>query len=766
VADAKLQVVIDAIDRSQRAFSGVAARLDKMKGQLRGAGVALSAFGAAGTLAFAGMIKSAQDQEIGIRQLDQALQNVGTSYDAVKQSVEGTIEALQRKTNFGDEKQREVLTRLIGVLGDEQKALKALPAVLDAAAFSTRDATTVAETMSKFLAGLANTSDAVGVSVDSSATFMERLNVVMGVTAGQAEAAADPMTQMRNRLGDVAQIMGGALLPIVEKVATAVERFARMLQNVNPTILKVIAIVGVAAVAFAAIAGPILILLSLVPAISAGVGVLTVAFGALSVAIWPVTLTVLAIAAAVALGIVIWKKWGEIMDFMRSKWGLLVLALLGPLGALIAFALHWKEIWEGMKSAFSITLDSVRVGLDKFKDFFQDHWKEIATIIATFTLGPLAGLAVAFGTNAFNIRDAMLNLFGIIGDVLGDIGGVLKDFIGGVLDVFKLGWLGMTWTVRALLEAFVDVVTGIIDTIGGPLKSFGADVLDVFETAWDKTIGAIRTLIDAPFNVVVSLGEITQEAFDTAIKAVTDGIAKGYNLTINFATGTLVGLISNIWAWISQGVPTFTLDFLTGTLTGLISNIWAWISQGVPTFTLDFLTGTLTGLISNIWAWIQTNPPSFTIHLIGTASDFLKKVFGWIESGAEIFVNIGGDIKDSINNVLEVMANAIDVAKKGIDKVPGGNPFGDAMIAAASTLRAAKLAEGGDILRGGMSLVGERGPELLRLPTGASVTPTNQINSAMVGVPGPITVNLVIDGHILATVEGILAANEEQVRSS
>jgi len=171
-------------------------------------------------------------------------------------------------------------------------------------------------------------------------------------------------------------------------------------------------------------------------------------------------------------------------------------------------------------------------------------------------------------------------------------------------------------------------------------------------------------------------------------------------------------------------------------------------------------------LISNIWAWIQTNPPSFTIHLIGTASDFLKKVFGWIESGAEIFVNIGGDIKDSINNVLEVMANAIDVAKKGIDKVPGGNPFGDAMIAAASTLRAAKLAEGGDILRGGMSLVGERGPELLRLPTGASVTPTNQINSAMVGVPGPITVNLVIDGHILATVEGILAANEEQVRSS
>ena len=739
MADAKLQVVIDAIDRSQRAFSGVAARLDKMKGQLRGAGVALSAFGAAGTLAFAGMIKSAQDQEIGIRQLDQALQNVGTSYDAVKQSVEGTIEALQRKTNFGDEKQREVLTRLIGVLGDEQKALKALPAVLDAAAFSTRDATTVAETMSKFLAGLANTSDAVGVSVDSSATFMERLNVVMGVTAGQAEAAADPMTQMRNRLGDVAQIMGGALLPIVEKVATAVERFARMLQNVNPTILKVIAIVGVAAVAFAAIAGPILILLSLVPAISAGVGVLTVAFGALSVAIWPVTLTVLAIAAAVALGIVIWKKWGEIMDFMRSKWGLLVLALLGPLGALIAFALHWKEIWEGMKSAFSITLDSVRVGLDKFKDFFQDHWKEIATIIATFTLGPLAGLAVAFGTNAFNIRDAMLNLFGIIGDVLGDIGGVLKDFIGGVLDVFKLGWLGMTWTVRALLEAFVDVVTGIIDTIGGPLKSFGADVLDVFETAWDKTIGAIRTLIDAPFNVVVSLGEITQEAFDTAIKAVTDGIAKGYNLTINFATGTLVGLISNIWAWISQGVPTFTLDFLTGTLTGLISNIWAWI---------------------------QTNPPSFTIHLIGTASDFLKKVFGWIESGAEIFVNIGGDIKDSINNVLEVMANAIDVAKKGIDKVPGGNPFGDAMIAAASTLRAAKLAEGGDILRGGMALVGERGPELLRLPTGASVTPTNQINSAMVGVPGPITVNLVIDGHILATVEGILAANEEQVRSS
>ena len=102
----------------------------------RSIGMASTAIGAALTGIATVADKSSIDQQIGIRQLDTALKQVGTSYLDQKGAIEQVIEAQQRKTNFGDEEQREVLVRLVGVLGDQEQALKALPAVLDAAAFS------------------------------------------------------------------------------------------------------------------------------------------------------------------------------------------------------------------------------------------------------------------------------------------------------------------------------------------------------------------------------------------------------------------------------------------------------------------------------------------------------------------------------------------------------------------------------------------------------------------------------------------------------
>ena len=103
-------------------------------------GLGLTAIGAGITGMAALSIKSAQEEAIGINKLDQALKNVGTSYDSNKKSIEGVIGAIQNKTNFGDEVQREVLSKLVMVIGDEEKALAALPAVLDASAASGKDA--------------------------------------------------------------------------------------------------------------------------------------------------------------------------------------------------------------------------------------------------------------------------------------------------------------------------------------------------------------------------------------------------------------------------------------------------------------------------------------------------------------------------------------------------------------------------------------------------------------------------------------------------
>ena len=221
----QIEILVKAnADGAKQAIGGLTDTIARNRKKI---GLALTGIGA-GITGLAGLsIKAAQEEAIGISRLDQALKNVGASYDSNKDSIEAVISATQRKTNFGDEEQRDILTKLVTVIGDEEKALAALPAVLDASAASGKSAGAVSETMGKFLAGVTNTSDAVGISMDKTAGFTDRLGAVMDKVGGQAEAAADPFTQLKNRTGDLQQEFGKILLPIMEDLAVVLEKVTR-----------------------------------------------------------------------------------------------------------------------------------------------------------------------------------------------------------------------------------------------------------------------------------------------------------------------------------------------------------------------------------------------------------------------------------------------------------------------------------------------------------------------------------------------------------
>ena len=363
-----------SLDQAQGRFARFNDSIKQNAGKIRGFGTALTGFGLATLGVLALGIKSVNEQERGIRKLDVALQGVGSSYASSRKEIERTITSLQRKTNFGDEEQREVLTRLVAVIGDEEKALQALPAVLDAAAFSGRSATTVSETLSKFMVGLTNTSDATGVSVDATADFTERLAAVMGVAAGHAEADADKFIQLKNSMGDVHQAIVIGLLPALEKMAAFLTKVAvkvTAFAEEHPHLTKVIVIAAAALGTMSFAAGVFLLIL---PTLVASITILTGAFAALTIAMGPITLIILALAAVVLAGIVIWKKWDDIIhglsiafDFIseayRSKLGWLL-----PGGALIKAILFLKDVWgaawKGTQTVFETASDGIKTAYE------------------------------------------------------------------------------------------------------------------------------------------------------------------------------------------------------------------------------------------------------------------------------------------------------------------------------------------------------------------------------------------------------------------
>ena len=168
-----VNIVINAQDKASQALGRVSDKAKSMRGQF----MAMTAIGGAVTGALGMMTKSALDQEIGVRKLDSALKNVNTSYESQAVVIEKTLRALQDKTNFGDEEQREALTSLVRLTGDYETSLQALPVVMDLAVGASMDFKGATTLMGKALTGETSSLSRYGIKIDSTASATEVLNL-------------------------------------------------------------------------------------------------------------------------------------------------------------------------------------------------------------------------------------------------------------------------------------------------------------------------------------------------------------------------------------------------------------------------------------------------------------------------------------------------------------------------------------------------------------------------------------------------------------
>jgi hypothetical protein len=281
-------------------------------------GLALSAMGAGGVLAIKGFVGAAVEQDRAMNTLLISARNAGTSMAGLEERILATTAALQQKTNFGDEEQMRVLAKMIPVLGSTEKAMAALPVIMDAAATTGKGLREQSETLTKALAGTVHQAESLGIVFDKDAGFSERLAQTMGLVGGAAEADVDPMKQLTNALGDVSEKIGEALMPVVIPVVAAITRFAEKVQTLNPAIVRWGAVTLAAVTAIGLLGGPLLLVISLLPKMIAGLKGIRAAQLALNKAVMAnkIVLVFMAIAAALAIFA---TMWSQNMNGIRDK---------------------------------------------------------------------------------------------------------------------------------------------------------------------------------------------------------------------------------------------------------------------------------------------------------------------------------------------------------------------------------------------------------------------------------------------------------------
>lgn len=229
-------------------------------------------------------------------------------------------------------------------------------------------------------------------------------------------------------------------------------------------------------------------------------------------------------------------------------------------------------------------------------------------------------------------------------------------------------WLVLEW----------DAVVAWITEVWNGLMSWLKVVIDGFVTWWNSVWSGFAAWI----------GQVWQ-GFVTWITNIWNGF-------LNWVRSVVNGFVS-WWNSIWEGVGRF------------FSDLWRNFTLGVQIVWQTFqnwIRGAVNGLVSwwnGIWS---------------TVGRVIETVFGGIgDFIGGIWEGIVGGIRNAVNTIIGIINGVID----GINGIVGA--AGAALGLNIHIPHIPMLADGGTITRGGYTIVGEEGPELLKLPRGAQVNP-------------------------------------------
>jgi hypothetical protein len=219
------------VNKAQRAFKG-------LSGVAKVGTIAFAALGAASLKYGADAVQAAGADQKAQLKLAKTLENVTGATEGAIAATEQFITAQQFATGVSDSQLRPALETLVRATGDVTKAQNLLKLGLDVSAGSGRDLESISLALAKAQGGQFTALQRLGIvipeNIKKSKDFgkvQEYLNDLFG---GQAAVAANTyegkLAILRERLGEVQESLGGALIPVLTGFAD------KIIKDVMPSI--------------------------------------------------------------------------------------------------------------------------------------------------------------------------------------------------------------------------------------------------------------------------------------------------------------------------------------------------------------------------------------------------------------------------------------------------------------------------------------------------------------------------------------------------
>jgi TP901 family phage tail tape measure protein len=358
-----------------------------------------------------------------------------------------------------------------------------------------------------------------------------------------------------------------------------------------------------------------------------------------------------------------------------------------------------------------------------FRNFFIGMWKEIwgfLKAVGGWFAGPFANFFVSVW---HVIAESALWLWH----------NVIKPFVDFFVDAWKVIAAAGLWLWHNVIQPMVkgfEIEFGFAKRI---ITSFINLFIDIGVIIYNKVyaayikpaiqnISAMVAWLQQKIHMFVQGVMIEWHAVQTGLlwlwhtvfEPVVHGIAASAIWLYNNGILPLVHLAEAGWHMFADGVNWLWHVIIDPVFQGIV---------GVISWAVDFVHGKFDTIMAKV-------------HEVG---DVFSKVFhavsGYI---SEAFSGVTGIIKGAINDVVGLINSAINFVNHNFidaaNKLPGVNfphipnlPY---------------LAKGGNIVQSGFAVVGDNGPEIVHLPSGASVTPLTGNSSGSAPGGGPSRMQL------------------------
>lgn len=354
---------------------------------------------------------------------------------------------------------------------------------------------------------------------------------------------------------------------------------------------------------------------------------------------------------------------------------LIAMAVIALIGVLVYLQIKFNifgKLFEWLKDVGTAAWDGIKDGARVMGDFIAGVWKGIQDA-AKVVWDAIVGY-VTFWFNIYKtIFDAILAVASAVWNAIW--GAVIKPIIDFIVGYFTIMWNVWSYIMQWIMALanlawnwiWGNVIKPVIDLIVGGVQWLGGIVAEV----WN----AISAAATAAWNWI----------WANIIKPVIDAIVAGAQWLGGVIAGVWNGVVNAAsWAW--NGIKSAA------------SGLWNWLTG---------LWNGFTGFMGNIWNGM--------VNALSGPANAVKNVFSSIGNA------IQSGIKGAINWVIDRINNMIDMVNGIADKVPGAPKLG----------RLGRLASGANNYGGGVTLVGERGPEIVDLPKGSNVYSATQSANAL-----------------------------------